>query len=168
MAMLEEADRSKYFPFVSLRGDALSGAILSAEAQANAAAGRNLELTEYIETVQAFSELVTLRYYPVNQYKPMRVQAVYSDPSPGIFHNSFFTAQENSPSGLPSPDAVLTDIDCSQYQVNRDGLLRVGQKLIGSWLQITYWAGFDFSSEAIEVQQIKAAVAAILNYEVLG
>lgn len=167
MAMLSEADRSKYFPFVSLRGEALLGAILSAEMQANTAAGRNLELTEYVEIVQAFTELVTLRYYPVNSFKPMRVQATYEREGTKAFHSSFFP-NEQSPHLEIALDAVYTDIDCSQYQVNRDGLLRVSQSLVGSWLRITYWAGFDFSSEAIEVQRLKAAVAAILNYEVLA
>ena len=167
MAMLDEADRSKYFPFVALRGDALSGAILSAETQANAAAGRNLELTEYIEIVPTFTHLVPLRYYPVNNLRPMRVQATYGSADLSIFHQSFSGSLENLPSEY-SLNTSLTDIDCSQYQVNQDGLMHISNSLVGSWLKITYWAGFDFSSEAIEVQRLKAAVAAILNYEVLG
>lgn len=162
--MLGEADRSTYFPFVSLRGDALSGAILAAEIQANAAAGRNLEMTKYTEIIQTFTELVTLRYYPVSSYKPMQVEAAYEPVAAGPFHGSFLNRNEMQ-SSRHSPEVTYTDIDCSQYQVNQDGLLRISGKLLGCWLKITYWAGFDFSSETIEVQQLKAAVAAILNYE---
>lgn len=166
--MLGEADRSKYFPFVPLRGNALSGAILAAEIQANTAAGRNLELTKYTETIQAFTELVTLRYYPVSSYKPMQVEAACGLVAAGPYHASFLDRSEMQSHGQAhghSPEVVYTDIDCSQYQVNQDGLLRISGKLTGCWLRITYWAGFDFSSESIEVQQLKAAVAAILNYE---
>lgn len=166
--MLGEADRSKYFPFVSLRGNALSGAILAAEIQANTAAGRNLELTKYTEIIQAFTELVTLRYYPVCSYKPMQVEAAYMPVTAGTFQTSFLDRsgmQSHGPSHGHLPEVVYTDIDCSQYEVNQDGLLRISGKLTGCWLRITYWAGFDFSTEAVEVQQLKAAVAAILNYE---
>ena len=166
--MLGEADRSKYFPFVSLRGNALSGAILAAEIQANTAAGRNLELTKYTEIIQAFTELVTLRYYPVCSYKPMQVEAAYIPVTAGTFQTSFLDRsgmQSHGHSHGHLPEVVYTDIDCSQYEVNQDGLLRISGKLTGCWLRITYWAGFDFSTEAVEVQQLKAAVAAILNYE---
>lgn len=166
--MLGEADRSKYFPFVSLRGNALSGAILAAEIQANTAAGRNLELTEYTEIIQAFTNLVTLRYYPVSSYRPMRVESAFEPIVAGSSHASFLDRSEMLSYGRShghSPEVVYTDIDCSQYLVNQDGLLQISGKLTGCWLRITYWAGFDFSSEAIEVQQLKAAVAAILNYE---
>lgn len=167
MSMLDEADRSKYFPFVSLRGDALSGAILNAELQANSAAGRNLELTQYVEFIQTFSPLVTLRYYPVVESRTMRVEAVYEYvvSSSRPFSRSFLAENESLKYSEVTADTVFTDIDCSQYQVDKDGLLRISSTLVGSWLRITYWAGFDFTSEAIEVQQLKSAVAAILNYE---
>jgi hypothetical protein len=168
MAILGEADREKYFPFVTLQGGALSSAILNAENQASVAAGRDLELTEYTEDIQAFTSLITLRYYPVNLNKVIRVQAFSGvPPIMSMFHRSFSDGDPETLSTL-SQNSFITDIDVSQYQINRDGLIRLSDSLVGCFIRVTYWSGFDFSSDTIEVQKIKAAVAAILNYGVLS
>lgn len=170
MAILGEADREKYFPFVTLQGGALSYAILNAENQASIAAGRDLELTEYTEDIQAFTSLITLRYYPVNLNKVIRVQAFSGVPTVrSMFHRSFSDGDPEilSPLSLNSYP-FITDIDISQYQINRDGLIWLSDSLVSCFIRVTYWSGFDFSSDTIEVQKIKAAVAAILNYGVLS
>jgi hypothetical protein len=140
--ILTEQDKPTYFPFVPLTGAALVGALTAAQMTAETEAGRPLEIQQYKEILAVPPNLgqVQLKYCPVLLDRPIEV-----------FGCTDFSSDGHS----------VTD-----YTLDEDGLLTL--KHHHAVLRVTYQSGYDFSSDTPIVQKIKAATAAILNYQVLG
>lgn len=75
MSLLSEQDKGKYFPLITLTGPALAGAINHAQTVAETEAGRPLDLTQFIETIEVPpSRCFSLKYVPIDFSQPFAVQ----------------------------------------------------------------------------------------------
>lgn len=157
MAILTPADKPIYFPDIAPDSDTLMGAILRAQALAESAIGANrpLELTSHTEVSYVANYSCILSRFPIHESPPPILAARC-----GGHKDGFGRVAPVSPFfPLVQSDFFL---DAESGRIDLWGTTRAGN--ITS-IRATYYSGFDFSQNTPDCRQIKAAVAAILNYQ---
>jgi hypothetical protein len=166
MAILTLTDRALYFPDCPVSGAALVAAIARAQMTAESAKGCNrpLELQPYTETkkLNVATQTCKLSRVPI-AISPLPV----IEARQGKIKDGF---------GRHLPVGDWITLDAAGYELDlQTGLLSLnvssdrgfstglGQLL--TEIKATYTTGFDFTIDTPQVQDIKAAVAAILLYQ---
>ncbi len=172
MSILTEDDVIALAPSISLRGAALSAAIaqVQAEIEGYRGANRRLEVTEYksIYRILTRSQSFHLDYSPVVGTPTLR----------GRFGN--IRDRYGSQTGLSDWIEIARDdfiLDGDGFvTLNRSGFAGNSSFFSSSFrgssvssifteVEVTYLAGFDFSTDTPEIQAIKASAIAVLNYQ---
>lgn len=145
--LLDPADKPLFFPDVDLAGDALTGAIVYAQALAESAFGANrpLELQQYVLTLPVQAGRVFLPFSPVS------ISSVEIRGGAFLYDGwgRFFLDWQ-----MISADSWELDSDIGQI------LLRS----FGHEARVTFDAGYDFSGTDPPVPEIKSCVGRVLSH----
>lgn len=153
MSILSEADKPIYFPDVTLTGDALMGAIRSAQAiaESNIGASRPLELQQYTEVRTINSARALLTRLPIDPTATLILSA-----RSGGYRDVL---------GRSIPKSAWFPFQISDFKIDFDigEIFTLAPQI--TEIRATYTTGFDFTLDTPDVKRIKSAVAEVLNYQ---
>lgn len=165
MAILSLADLAIYAPTVTITGPALTGAILRAQILAEGPMGahRPLELQQFIETKRLNVKLGTclLSYTPVAV-----VPAPVIEIRQGNYVDSYGREHGITDWEVVSANGYQIDPETSTLNLLLGSLDDYGRlsARYPNEARLTYTSGFDFTLSTTKINEIKAAVGAILEY----
>lgn len=156
MSILTPADQSVWFPEVQISGNALVAAIRRAQLTAESAKGANrpLERHQIKEVKRVYEGGCNLSRIPIALIPLPLIEIRYGGYIDGWRRGITLTEWETI-----SAEEYALDTESGRLTLLNHEAIEV---------RATYTAGFDFSENSQAVNEIKAAVAAILVYQTAG
>lgn len=169
MSILTEDDIVSLAPSISLRGTALTSAIarVQAEIEGYRGANRKLEATEYksIYRIHIQSQSFHLDYSPIIGTPTLRGRF-------GNIRNSYgnqtglYDWQDIATKDFTLDGDGFIFLKHSQFDSNNTWFASSSRGNLFTEIEVTYLAGYDFSTDTPEIQAIKASAIAVLDYQV--
>ncbi|MBW4580716.1 MAG: hypothetical protein KME42_14215 [Tildeniella nuda ZEHNDER 1965/U140] len=165
-AIFTEDDKDIYAPSVTLTDDALTGAIsfLQALVEGTEGANRPLALTQFEEILEVNRNLQTVRL----SYLPIAVSPVIAlQYRSGNYLNHHYRPVGTSAWQSMTGNNYILDRSTGQINLNAEWLDSWGRRGASPATEVTavYTAGYDFTTDSYDVQQIKALFGQLLTYQ---